>query len=184
MSVSIERTKLIEVPLYKTLSMLDINCDEAKSKLAIWEAQQIYIMPLISTALYNKILNDVKNDTLSGYYLTLYQDYIVNTLVYYTNYMVAPHLKFNWASRGIEVKNGENSNSVDDTQLVKLRSEEKNKAEFFAQRLNDYLNANLAQFPELNQNNTADKRPRNNSSYTVPMYLGCDDYENEKRYYS
>ena len=52
------------------------NVDVDKYNMYISDTQIITIKPLLGSLLYNKIVLDVKNNTLSGLYLTLVNEYI------------------------------------------------------------------------------------------------------------
>ena len=58
------------------------NVDSELLKNAIREAQDIELQRVLGTKLYNKILDDIKNNTLSGNYETLVLDWIQNVLLY------------------------------------------------------------------------------------------------------
>lgn len=52
------------------------NVDVDKYKSVVLETQLRVIEPLLGTLLYDKIITDIENSTLTGLYLTLLNDYI------------------------------------------------------------------------------------------------------------
>lgn len=60
------------------------NIDIDKLTPFIYTAQSNEIRRILGLELYNKILTDFDNDTLSGEYLKIYEDYIIDMLVYYS----------------------------------------------------------------------------------------------------
>lgn len=72
-------------------TILGGNIDVDKYTFTILNVQLSVIEPLLGTILYNKIVSDVTNDTLSGDYLTIYNEY------------VKPITKFEAAAEYIEV---------------------------------------------------------------------------------
>jgi hypothetical protein len=63
-------------------SILGGNIDVDKMMPSIKAAQLTDIKPLLGIELYEKICDDYLNDNLAGLYLEMYEDYIVNLLVY------------------------------------------------------------------------------------------------------
>jgi hypothetical protein len=63
-------------------SILGGNIDIDKLMPAVKAAQLTDIKPLLGQELYDKICEDYLNDELTGDYLELYEDYIVNMLIY------------------------------------------------------------------------------------------------------
>lgn len=57
-------------------TVLGGNVDVNKYEFFIESVQFSVIEPLLGTELYDKIVNDVTNETISGDYLTLYTEYI------------------------------------------------------------------------------------------------------------
>src|SRR6478735_11670448 len=52
------------------------NVDIDKYLFCIANVQLTVIEPLLGTELYNKIVDDIENDTLSGLYLKLFDDFV------------------------------------------------------------------------------------------------------------
>lgn len=57
-------------------TILSGNTDTDKFLFSIADAQKSVIEPMLGTLLYDKIKEDIENDTLTGLYLELYTDYI------------------------------------------------------------------------------------------------------------
>lgn len=60
------------------------NIDADRLKPFIYIAQSNDIKRVLGVELYNKILEDFKNDALTGDYLTIYNNYVIDMLVYYS----------------------------------------------------------------------------------------------------
>ena len=63
-------------------SILGGNIDVDKLWPAVKACQQTLIKPLLTQPLYDKISDDYLNDTLTGIYLTMYEDYIKDLVIY------------------------------------------------------------------------------------------------------
>ena len=57
-------------------SILGGNVDIDKYLFCINSAQITVLEPLLGSELYNKIVNDIENNNLTGVYLTLFDSYI------------------------------------------------------------------------------------------------------------
>jgi hypothetical protein len=73
---------LIEANELARNSILGGNIDVDKLWPAVKACQKTLIKPLLTEALYNKISDDYFNDNLTGIYLTMYEDYIKDLIVY------------------------------------------------------------------------------------------------------
>ena len=133
----------------------DMN-DNVDSKLivnAIREAQDIELQRILGTLLYNKIIDDVQNSTLTGAYKTLVDDYVQNFLLYAIYYVTLEAIYLRPRNNGLLIPNGgENSDSADRSMYNVKRQSVKNKSEFYAEKLSQYLIENQGTFPELGQN--------------------------------
>lgn len=133
----------------------DMN-DNVDSKLivnAIREAQDIELQRILGTLLYDNILNYVAAGTLSGAYQTLVDDYVQNFLLYAVYYNTLEAIYLRPRNNGLLIPNGgENSDSADRSMYNVKRQSIKNKSEFYAEKLSQYLIENQNTFPELGQN--------------------------------
>lgn len=131
---------------------LNNNVDTELLRNAVREAQDIEIQRLIGTILYNKLISDVDGGTLTGDYKTLMDDYIQNALLYYAYYYALEDVYIRPRNNGLLTpQGGENSASVDASFYNRKRQSQKNKAEWYAEKLTEYLIENQAQFPEITQ---------------------------------
>lgn len=58
------------------------NVDTDRYLQAIKACQNIYIKPLLGKTLYDKIVSDYENNTLSGLYLEMFDDYITEMIIH------------------------------------------------------------------------------------------------------
>ena len=90
-------------------------------KWAHWlnSAQRTKLMPVLGTALYNKLLTDYDNDTLTGDYEVLYNEYVVEFLAYMTAYFLISYGTFEIDNSGAYIKTLENGEALDDSVLMR-----------------------------------------------------------------
>jgi hypothetical protein len=139
-------------------------------------AQDMYIHPVLGSALYNKILSDIGAGTLAGNYKNLVDVFIVDALIYYTLMILPQTISYQFWNKGVVRKQGVDTELPSMSDLVDLSNNYKNRAEFYSNRLRLYLKQNAASmFPEyLNPGNGVDDMNPQNKSFTLPVYLGDD----------
>ena len=131
---------------------LNNNVDTELLRNAVRESQDIEIQRLIGTILYEKLISDVDSDTLTGAYKTLMDDYIQNALLYYAYYYALEDIYLRPRNNGLLIpQGGENSASADGTWYNRKRQSVRNKAEWYAEKLTEYLIDNQASYPEITQ---------------------------------
>lgn len=79
----IQRGMTMSAGLVNRLTQITGNTDYDKIKPSIWVAQVTDIDRILTTPLYNKILNDFLSNSLTGDYLELYESFISKILVFY-----------------------------------------------------------------------------------------------------
>lgn len=134
---------------------LNDNVDSVFLKNAVRESQDIEIQRMLGTKLYRSILNQIDTNTwTSAEYSTLVDDYIVDTLLYWAYYYALDALYLKPRNNGIlRSTGGENSEAVDFDLYNVKRQNVKNKAEWYGEKLVEYLIAKgPAVFPELGEN--------------------------------
>ena len=129
-------------------------------------AQKKYIETKLGTDLFEKLQADITAGSLTGVYQTLVDDYIQDSLVHWGFYECLPFLRVRVANNGIGVKTSENLESLSQEDLHTLREEIRNTAEFYTERLVDYLCNNNSTYPEYSTNTGEDVRPDKNVFYS------------------
>jgi hypothetical protein len=145
---------------------LDKNLLSANLKPAIILSQKIQVTQLVGDRLINKIYTDIQNNTLSGDYKTLVDDYLTDMVVYWSVYYALTDLLSSIGNRGLQVESSETSASADISRYRELRSNFRNIAETFSERATDWLWKNSSLFPEFELCNSEGKVPSNiNTKY-------------------
>jgi len=122
-------------------------------------AQDIHIHPKLGTDLYNKLQTLITGSSLSGNYQTLVEDYIQDALVHWTLYESIPFLGYKIMNANIVRKTSETSQNADLSELNYLREVVRNTAEWYTERLIDWLRHNNTLVPEYNTNSNEDIAP-------------------------
>ena len=146
-------TLLISEAKVRAFSDLNESVDDALMVNGIREAQDIVIQPIIGTILYNTLLTKIDNNSVSGSYQTLIDDYIQPALVYASLYNVTESVMVRTRNNGLLTPTGgENSVNVDRSMYDAKRQSIFNKQQFYADQLSRYLSEKYNLFPELGQN--------------------------------
>jgi hypothetical protein len=146
-------TLLISEAKIRAFSDLNESVDDALMVNGIREAQDIAIQPIIGTKLYNTLIEKIDNNSVSGSYQTLVDDYIQPALVYASLYNITEAVMVRTRNNGLLTPTGgENSVNVDRSMYDAKRQSIFNKQQFYADQLSRFLTENLALYPELGQN--------------------------------
>lgn len=139
-------------------------------------AQDMYILPLLGSALYNKIQADISANTLAGDYKDLLDKYIVDALIYYTLTDLPTTISYQFWNKGVQRKIGNDTQLPTMSELIDISNKYRQRAEFYTNRCRLYLRQFAAtKFPEyLNPGNGLDDMRPERKTYTMPIYLGDD----------
>ena len=145
-------TFIISETKLRDFTDLNNNVDSLFLKNAVRVAQDLEIQRITGSKLYRKILSDIDAGTLTGVYATLVNDYIVDALLYWAYYYALEDLYIRPRNNGVlRATGGENSEGVDLNIFNVKRQSQKNKAEWYSEKLSEYLIENTNTFPELNE---------------------------------
>lgn len=135
-------TTFITVDKLKQLTPVAGNVDETILTPAILRVHDMYILPLLGTALYEDIKTKIEADTtLASYsaYKTLIQSYLQITIAYYTLYEGLPEVWNRIRNVSVTQKSSGGSSPVSADEINHMRDHYKNIAEYYAQRAINYL---------------------------------------------
>ena len=165
---------LISEKTLKTNSVINNNVDGMYLLPAIEYAQEAGLQPLLGTALYDKLQDLVEDTSITGNtdYKILLDNYVTPYLVAKVTADIQIPLAFKVRNQGIVQQTGENTYvpSIKDTQYVAQYYD--NQANFYGQRLSDYLCANRTKYPEYGTRNTYADMPSDRDAYNTGIYLG------------
>lgn len=130
-------------------SPVNANVEQKILTQSIKRAEDIYLMPLIGSPLYQTIIGMISGGTMAaGAYKDLLDLYIAPTLVEYSVLEYIPFTSFKMRNKGVQRQTGENSETVAPTDLSYLTQSVRDTAQFYAQRTIKFLQANLQSYPE------------------------------------
>lgn len=168
----------------KAFSDLNQSVDADLLKNAIREAQDIRLQQYIGYKLYEKLIDDVNSNTLSGNYLDLMTGYIQDTLLYWSYYEALEAIWLRPRNNGLLIpQGGQEAQAADIRIFDKKRDSVRNKAEWYAERLVGYLIDNAsAMFPEFGTENGMEIFPDQRSAFNSPFVTKRNYLEDMKRF--
>jgi hypothetical protein len=160
----------------KQLSVIQENVDMKLITPAIYEVQNFYLLPILGTSLYNELITQIQDNTLTDANRQLIDIYITPVLVWYVRLELPMHLNFKYFNKAVGSQNADNMSPITDAELSTLMNFTKNKAEWHSERLTKFLLSNPTVYPLfLNQPNAnIDTIFAKMSNYTSGMVLGDD----------
>ena len=136
------------------------NVDTDKFIQYIKISQDKHIENYLGTDLMNKIQADIIASTLSGDYLILVNEWIKPCLIHWAMVEYLPFANFTIANKGVFKHTSENAEGVTKEEIDYLLEKERNTAQYYTDRLIDYLSFNAgSKFPEYYTNNNEDVYP-------------------------
>jgi hypothetical protein len=166
---------LISDEILKDRTSIHGNIDPKLLYPEIKAAQDMYIHPILGTALYDKIINDVDGGTITGDYKDLLDDYIIDCLLYFVLAGLPEALSYQFWNKGVIRKVGDNTELPSMSELIDIANKYRIRAEWYAERLNKYLKQHSTTnfLPEyLQPGNGLDTINPEVNSYTMPIWLG------------
>lgn len=149
------------------------NVDDDLLNNYIFRAQETHIHQYLGTDLYNSLKNKVVNNTLTGDYKTLMDDYITPCLIEWAFYEVMPFISLKITNKTIGRGNADYLAEGDLNDLKYLRQTVRDIADFYGNRLMGYLKERSNLFPEFQSNSGLDKlQPQYKNGFYGGIYTG------------
>ena len=149
----------------KESTAINLNVDVNILLPYVRQAQKLYVEPKLGTKLTDKLKTEIQAGTLAGAYKTLVDDYIGDMLPNWAFYHAIPFLRFKIENGNIFSKTSETGDAVSTEQAQHLREEVSNTAQYYTERMIEYVTNNLSSFPEYQTNTGADVDPDVNAYY-------------------
>ena len=148
--------------------------DVLKAEVQI--AQDIDLQTILGTRFYNHLLSQVSatGNTFNADETTLVNDYVQPFLVQQAYFQAIPHLMYRTMNRGIVEGTMESATSVNIDTMKYLRTIQKQRADFYLTRLQDYLLIGYGSnvFPDyISQSSRDGMIPNRAQKYNNGIYL-------------
>jgi len=168
-----ENVLLVGPDKVKRFTALQQNIEDNLIIPYIKKSQDTHIQEMLGTDLYNKIISDVDNGTITGDYKNLLDKFIQPCLIEWTFYEVVPYINFKLTNKSIVQGNSEFSTEIDLEELKYLRSVSRDMADFYSARLTGHLKEKQSLYPEYLSNSGLDKiKPLKRQNFFGGIYTG------------
>ena len=153
----------------KDSTAINLNVDVELLLPYVRQAQKLYVETKLGTDLNQKlkdlIVAGTVGDAGNEAYKTLLDDYIGDMLPNWAFYHAVPFLRFKIENGNIYSKTSETGTALSTEESQHLREEVRNTAEYYTERMIDYICNNTSSFPEYSTNTGADVNPDSNAYY-------------------
>jgi len=164
--MAIQHTLYISSTRIKKDTALGGSVDDNIIMPYILLAQDMFILPVLGTDLDAKLKSDIQGGSLAGAYKTLVETYIQPALVQFAFAELAPFLRLRFVNNSIVVMGDTDTGSAATFEdLSPIISRSKDAAEFYRERLIEYIRNNTSSFPEYSTNSGADLDPTVNNYF-------------------
>ena len=153
----------------KSSTAINLNLSTDLLLPYVLQAQKLYVEPKLGTDLYQKLESLITAGTIGNVgneaYKTLVDDYIGDMLPNWAFYHAIPFLRFKIENGNIYSKTSETGTALTTEESQSLREEISNTAQYYTERLIEYIRNNTSLFPEYSTNSGADVNPDKNAYY-------------------
>lgn len=180
----------INVNTIKERSALHSNVDDKLILPEILTAQDMFLLPALGTALYDRLQDGIENNNLTADEVDLLDNFITNPLVYYTLSELPMGLSYQFYNKGLVRKTSDNTDTPNMQDLIDVASRYRTRAEFYTQRLIKHLkqvSSTTNKFQEyVNYGSGVDIIKPDHDAYQASIWLGdeygCKPMSFEERY--
>jgi hypothetical protein len=159
----------------KQNSIINLNVEPQLINLAIIDSQVLHIQMALGSDLYKKLETLISGGTISNNsnvnYKTLLDDYVVPAVLQWTLFECIPYIRYKIMNKSVAGQSSDNSTPIELEELKYIQAQFSNKAEFYTQRLADYLLAHMTLFPEYTSADSIDDIRPSTTQYFAGMQL-------------
>ena len=164
--MAIQHTLYISSERIKTDTALSTSIDDNLIMPYILLAQDMHILPILGTELDNDLKGHIQAGTLTGDDKTLVETYIQPCLVQFSFTQLVPYLRLRFVNNAVVVMGStEQSSSATYDDLRPVMDTATNAAEFYRQRMIDYIQNNQNKYPKYSSNSGSDLNPTTRNYY-------------------
>lgn len=151
---------------------VDENTNWKGIRPVLWDCMEIYIQDIVGTQLYEELKDQVVNNTETALNQDLLDNYIAPCLLNYTMMEAQVTMLYKFRNRSVAKDRSDYSNPVDFKEHRYLKDQYQIKAEKYARKIQDFLIANIDDYPLYLSFTESDDVVAQNQSPQVSLYLG------------
>jgi hypothetical protein len=160
--------------LYRYYSgYIDQNIDSDALNSFILIAQNVRIQSVLGYNLYTKFITDITTfgSPQGAQYLYLMNNYIQAATALFAIYEAAPSLGFKITNKSVSQKSSEYGAPSSRQDIEYIRNQILNNAQFYSQRIREYITNNPTDFPEYYQVTGVNRVRAKNNNYFAGLFL-------------
>jgi len=147
--MALENIYFCSIDVVRDNSNLHDNVEGSIIKVSMLRAQDLYFESVLGSPLYDKILADIKANTVAGDYITLIDKYILPMYFCYVEYMTIPHVLTQIRNKTVGTSNDSDIQSTSEEGMNYLREKALLAARKYEERLYNHLcDDNGVMYPE------------------------------------
>jgi len=170
---------LVSEQRMKTWTSLDNNIRIDVLTPSILNAQSVYVQQSLGTKFYDRLKAGVKLNDLTANENTFLKDYVGPMLMQYSLYILLPNLKYKLTEKGILNGTSEETQPTGLDEMKYLRQSAMDLAQFYDERLREYLKDNPGMFPEYTNPGTDGMQPDRGEAYQNQLVTKIPARRNE-----
>ena len=157
---------------------LDQNIDDDALNSFILIAQNVRIQSVLGYNLYTRFIDDIQNfgSPQGAQYLFLMNNYIQAATALYAIYEAAPSLGFKITNKAVSQKSSEYGAPSSRGDIEYIRNQILNNAEFYSQRIREYITNNVTDFPEYFRVSGVNRIRAKRNNYFAGLFLPDNFY--------
>jgi hypothetical protein len=156
---------LVSEQRMKQWTSLDNNIRIDVLTPSIINAQEIYIQDTLGTKFFNRLKNGIVANDLTTNESTFLNDYVGPTLIQYSLYLLLPNLKYKFVEKGILNGSSEETQPTTLDELQYLRESALDTAQFYNNRMLEFLSDNPNMFTAYTDPGTNGMMPNKETPY-------------------
>lgn len=155
------------------LAYVESTYDQKQLCEVIWDTQRQDIRPIIGSALYNELLTQIQNETVTALNATLLDEYINPVMKFYVLANGLYVFNYKIRQKGVMTMNSDNANPASMQELDKIYHYYRDKGQTDADMLMRYLIENDDDYPLYKDagDGVDTVHPKHNQ-YNVGIYMG------------
>ena len=155
----------------KQYSVINDNVDlKILTPTLIW-VQDNYVQKILGQDLFEEIQSQINAASVSALNKVILDKWILKIILNYALMESTPEFKYKYMNKGLMVKNSDNSQAIDPTELQFEMDRWRARAEFYSENLRRYLRVNINDYPKYVSNITYDKLRPIRNNFTTGIYL-------------
>jgi len=137
----------------------------------IMQAQDLFLQPVLGTKIYKAIKSKVVAQSLNPQETELLEEYIAPMLIQKSFALSIPFLKYKIVDKGVVSGSSETSSDTNLNEIKYIIDKVEVAAQFYQQRVREYLIDNLNDFPEYVSPGTDGMMPDRKSQYSSGLTI-------------